>query len=853
MDSPVALCGKLLSVAAAGAIGLGAGFAALSKPAHAGPDACVANGTTVICSGDQSNGVASGVDFNPGSALPGPFTALIVQDLDLIISPAAGVDGINFTSAVPGNISITSDTRPFGIMTSGAGAEGISALLTGTSGNVTVNSSGNITTQGDGSEGIRAVRQNNDGDVTVVSNGNISTTGQNASGIFARQENGNGNLSVTSTGDINVNNDTSDGIAVSQIGGDGNVSINSTGNVTSGTERGLFALQGAGNGDILVNSTGNIQSSNDGIVAQQSGGNGDVSVNSNGNIQSSSNDGIFAQQTGGDGDIFVTSNGNIQADDDGIHAQQSGGNGDITVISTGNIAAIDDSTAISAQQTGGNGDILVINQADIQSSSNGIAVQLAGGDGDIRVSNSGVINVPSENGIRVNHLAGTGQIVVDNSGVISGRRGILITARNNNAAIINNFAALTGTNGFAIALHDDGNDVVNLGGGTVLNGSIDFGNGNDNMGGTNPNDIDTLNALPGFNGVITFADDEFDSDLQSAPEVTSSNIAVINGGLTAVAVDPSGFAASGVFLGTLTGTIFNSIDNSGAGPESGTATHGGDGAYEYGTGYRSWVSGFGGHQEVGAGTNNAGLDHGFGGLVAGVENGSGDGTFGFFGGYGASRIDVAFAAGSTDVDTVFGGTYWKRDYGSHRIHLALVAGSAEHEFRRNVGGMTALGEANGWFISPSLTLAAPVEWFPAPAIASVRTSYSALFLNGYTETGVALPLTVGDRDVHLFNTRAQIAFPHLIANADGSHSHLEFRTGLDAQFDAGSGNVNAAVSGTAISFNADLDDELSGFAGVSLTRTNPDESVLFSVSGELQSAFNGSYNAVGEAKITLRF
>ncbi|MCP4125671.1 MAG: hypothetical protein GY753_01250, partial [Gammaproteobacteria bacterium] len=169
-------------------------------------------------------------------------------------------------------------------------------------------------------------------------------------------------------------------------------------------------------------------------------------------------------------------------------------------------------------------------------------------------------------GIRALHK-GTGAITINTSGVVKGATGIYVVSRDNNApATITSYAPITGTGGFAIDLRGDGHDVVNLGGGAVISGAIDFGDGNDPADSSfpNPDDIDTLNALPGFNGVVTFADASGgDTALASAPENVSSNIALISNGETAVAFDPSGFAASGMFLWSFTGAILNSIDNGG--------------------------------------------------------------------------------------------------------------------------------------------------------------------------------------------------------------------------------------------------------------------------------------------------
>ena len=334
-------------------------------------------------------------------------------------------------------------------------------------------------------------------------------------------------------------------------------------------------------------------------------------------------------------------------------------------------------------------------------------------------------------------------------------------------------------------------------------------------------------SVRGVNTILTFADaggtGQGDNDLQSAPEIINLSGSGVLVGTTLVAVDATGFAASGVFAEDLSSTVLDILNNNnGNGVESGISTHGGDGASEdvYG-GNRYWLSGFGGRHSVEGGGSLADFSNSFGGVVTGLEWTSAQGVLGLLAGGARSNIDVAFNAQDIEINSVFGGAYWKRDYGSHRIHLAFVGGSADHHSERTVGAATAIADYNGWFISPSLTLAAPTQVFNAPVEASVRVNYTGLFLDGFTETGSAAPLTVGDRDVHLFGTRAQINLPQITLQDDGSHTHINWRAGVDAQFNLGSDNVTALALATPFSFTADSDDEVSGFTGVSITHTSP--------------------------------
>src|ERR1700690_2478633 len=75
-----------LGTVAAGALSL-----AFGGPALAGPEACTPSGGAIAtCTGNQSAGIASGIDFNAP-----PVTTLNVNNLTQAITPASGTSGIN--------------------------------------------------------------------------------------------------------------------------------------------------------------------------------------------------------------------------------------------------------------------------------------------------------------------------------------------------------------------------------------------------------------------------------------------------------------------------------------------------------------------------------------------------------------------------------------------------------------------------------------------------------------------------------------------------------------------------------------------------------------------------------------
>lgn len=583
---------------------------------------------------------------------------------------------------------------------------------------------------------------------------------------------------------------------------------------------------------------------------------GQITINNIGNINAG-NDGIFASEDA-DGSASVTSVGDITAGWRGIRAAVDG-SGPVTVHSTGNIVTTTgDGISTDISDTGDNSVTSIGNIT----TANGDGINAITETGIVMVNTNGNIAATGGNGIDV-QVRRSGSMLITTRGSVSGQAGIFVSNRNvatPPAATINNHGTLTGTNGFAIDLRQNGNDVVNLFGGTVLNGSIDFGNGNDGMGGANPLDIDTLNIGPGLNITVNFADaggfGQGNTATQSAPEIinVAGGFVLVNTGTQVIAIDPTGFAASALFLDGLSGSIFDNIDNEPSGPQSAGSTHGAGGSDPLGMRPAAWVSGFGGFRDEPGNSRLAGIDHRFGGVMGGVEYGPDDNLLGLFGGYGRSDLDLEFGAGNVDVESYFAGGYWKRDYGSHRIHLAFAGGTTDHDYTRNIaGGGAAKGNADGWFIAPSATLAVPVEMLAVPLVASLRAGYAGLFLDGYTETGIATPLTVSSRDVHLFNARAQLAVPHLRVNADGSHTHVELRFGADGRFEAGSDNVNATVGGAAMAFSADMDDEIGAFAGATLAHSSASGAATMTLSGEVQSVDGDEFQVSGQARITFRF
>ncbi|WP_299988688.1 autotransporter domain-containing protein [uncultured Ruegeria sp.] len=660
---------------------------------------------------------------------------------------------------------------------------------------------------------------NGDGNVTIDTAGDITSLEEDAIDL----ETTNGNINLTVDGNIT----SLEGHAIdANVVNDGDINIVVTGDITTLPD-GSEAIEADVNGDgnITVIFEGNINSDNDGIELEIDG-DGDIRIVSRGNIFAETDDGLEGD-VDGDGDITIISIGSVDAANGGIEAQVEG-DGNITIETTGSVTG----RGNDGVQTDidGDGTISITTNGTVFGDDFGIVAEV-NGDGSIDIVNTADVTSVRSAAIGVIGRAGVSPATITNSGT------------------------LTGGNGFAIDLQDEGNDVVNLLPGSRLNGAADFGN-------NNPNDVDTLNFARGLNTSVNFADASGDdSDLASAPEIINFGGAgvLINNGLTAVAVDTSGFAAQGTVISDLTDVIFNTIETADPVPaaQENQVSQGYGALDRFGveSGSQVWVSGVGGYREVTADGSNVGYDHRFYGLISGIESSEiiDAGTVGFLAGYSDSRVSLDENAGETDVTSYFGGAYWKRDFNGFSLNAAFVAGVTDNDTTRNVDGQQAEGEFDGTFYAPSIAVAVPINNWANPAYFSARANYVLLQLDEYTETGVDLPLTVEDRDVSLFNTRAQLNFPQTITRSNGGVLDLNWTMGIDATFDAGSDDIDAIVAATPFSFVANAEDTVAGFFGLDLGYSSADGLRTVGFNGEFQPTFDGGFGAVAELRAIFRF
>jgi len=368
------------------------------RTAHAGPDVCAGVGTaTVTCTGDQSDGILSGVDFNAP-----PTTTLYVNGLTQDIAPGIGVNGIFFGSL--GSVTIDADTTdgpggPVQITTTGPG-RGVYARSV--NGDAIINFTGTVDSE---NLGLFAVTTVGGGEARITSTGDI--TSNDAATIFDTAISARatyGDAYVKSTGTINAGQTgiyagTYNFLTTSF---NGDVEIISTGNVTAG----FVGLDARGQ-TAKVTSTGDIAAGDAGVFARAS--NGDATIVSEGDVTSAAS-ALFARSV--NGVASVTSTGDVWAAGSGIIAI---GDDAANVIAMGDIAALGDGIFVGTSNSG-TGRVTIGPGSTVTGGPNGAGIDFAGGRTN-RVINFGSISTLGENAIESDDAADD---TVDNYGTVTG-------------------------------------------------------------------------------------------------------------------------------------------------------------------------------------------------------------------------------------------------------------------------------------------------------------------------------------------------------------------------------------------------------------------------------------------------
>lgn len=867
-------------------------------PAHA---VCTNLGGIVTCTADDANGFLSAADLTSltvnngvtvsdttgGNGAAGGFGVAVIELGDI------GVGATDITGAFINNGFIT-DTGVInnglfvegfiggGFVNNGtisAGIDGVSVgdtisggfvnngTLTGTFfGANLVDISGGFTNTGTiAGTNLHGVSTSditggffNSGSITGGLNG-VDTTdifgGFNNSGTITGANNGLDTFDIFG-GFINSGSITgtgNDGINTVAITGGFRNSGNITGNddaVDTGDVSGGF------------NNTGTLL----GVTGEGANINGSVSggFNNGGTIRSTGSDAIdISGSLTGDFSNSGTITGSGPAGDGVDIAGSLTGN----VLNSGTITGTDDGFDVDGALIGNFTNTGLISATGLGTDRNAVDLSSITGrflnTGNIIGANDGV---SVEAGTVAGGFSNRGRIVGDSDGNGTGDGVEIISAAGQSAGFSNEFGAtITGVIGF----HSEAGDETLTNDGTITGTggtSIDLGAGNDRLN-LLPNSIliglidmgtgaNALDVARGLNLAATFTG--------SIPGTINTNgaLLIINGNQVVV-IDASAFPAAGQYLGDLTNSIFNAVDGSAeigpAGPLSTAALGFGEAPnIPPASAIHVWASGFGGQSRVSAKNLSADHKHDFGGAIAGIEKRMSDQTFGFFGGGAWSRLATGTPAQDTNVTTVLGGVYYKRDFGGHWLNMMLSAGWSGHDFQRRIANNLAPtgiefadSDFNGLFLAPAVTVGMPIP--NTTATASLRVNYAGLFLESYKETGARSSLTFAGRDIHMAGARAQLAMPVVSHFQNGASTRLEARVGADGQFSIGSDSIGASIGTGSVQFSTGEIDRISGFAGLDLSHSTLDGRNEFKASIEALTTFDGDYRINGQFKAIHRF
>ncbi len=343
----------------------------------------------------------------------------------------------------------------------------------------------------------------------------------------------------------------------------------------------------------------------------------------------------------------------------------------------------------------------------------------------------------------------------------------------------------------------------------------------------------TLHTDPGMNLDLTFLNDvPVVGDTSGSPFVVSGDQIVV--------IDPNEFTGSELFANDLSRSVFDILGN--------TNTRIPLINREHETERNLWISGFGGQNQV-SGTSV--LQDRYAGIMGGADFAFANGAqLGLFGGYASGELTLDKSSYTRTSSSIFAGGQYYRDLGSNFIRAAIFGGQlrSDGDNRQVFNNLAAGGvetafaaEHDGYFISPSIEVGTRFDNLLAnkPLLASLQLSYLHLSEDGYTETGIASPITVDDSQSDYLNARAQVTLPHEFSLGASPDALLELTAGIDGQFTLGDAARKATVLGSEITLDPTYDDQLiRGFVGGSLRQQTRDGRGVFAIGAD--GFFGGS-------------
>jgi uncharacterized protein with beta-barrel porin domain len=488
------------------------------------------------------------------------------------------------------------------------------------------------------------------------------------------------------------------------------------------------------------------------------------------------------------------------------------------------------------------------------------------------INNSGTILGTS---FGLSAASGLGNILT-NSGVIAGTGpfafGVSMASGGNNL-VINSGVISSTPGGFGISMAAGGNNTLTSLPGSIVVGPISFAapsntfnfiGGNFNFtvnaaGNTTFNTFGAPFALQAGTGQIAVVDPTpfamADRVLMDFSRTVSSSIPMTDQ-RTAIAAGPAAYADDD----SVNKRIAEVFANTGA-----MADYAADMAvYKsptavYRDGASVWARGFVGQRDQRVDVVLLpNFNRFYGGMIGGDWQMRPDLRLGAFIGGGHTKSVIDFNQGETSSDLIFGGVYGRYNWGNSFLHGVVQVGHSSADTLRNVsnntllnGLETARASYDGWYVSPELTYG---HHFALPsgdgAVYTLTPSFQLRYLfarfDGYTESNVTNPLTVGTRNVGDFEERGQLKLTRTISGRTEAITTSIYGGVLGVQR-VGDDTIGAVLLGQTIPFATPGKDNVwAGFGGAEAElRTGrvglylAGEYYAFSDSGRVASARGG--------------
>lgn len=567
--------------------------------------------------------------------------------------------------------------------------------------------------------------------------------------------------------------------------------INSGGHLNVSGDDAIL-IDGVSNAE--VNNAGTITVSGvgfDAVLDENATQSGSIIANSGTiTVTGQSSGGIDTQSIG----AVVTNSGTITTDGGGsANPIAVYGAGSVVVNSGTVIVTGDDASAVGVYGES----MSFVNSGTITSAAETGAIATNGSSANSTIVNSGVITIT---GASADGIAVRGDnMIVTNSGSIAvsgvGAAGLDLGVSSGNTQSFTNTGSIAASgNATQAIIGDEGVEVVYLGKGSRIIGTVDLGTGDDSV------------MIVG-NGVSSRV-------LTANVENLSVGVGVagVVVGSAVHGVDPTGSAALTLGASNLARTVNNIVNfKVGQGGKKG----------------KIWVKAFGSGFERGADAQNLSYDHDYRGAMMGFDY---DENSGVMIGASKGRIKTKTQSFESDVDSAFLGYYRGLKLADLVfVNANIIAGYEQYSNERALvdninGAQTAKSDINNLFVSPSLEIEYRIKVLEALELRpNASVSYTNSFFSGASETGATESnIRYESRRAQVFGARVGLStiltlFDHYKFNVGAGLDSREIKEGMvDAEISATqfsyATNNQKSVAGSYVNFGLDVVD----FVGLTL-------------------------------------